>query len=307
MSQSVMRKSLRTVAPAVLCFSLCLSSCSGSKPATKPEVTISNETRYRNALSKMEKKKYDQAALELEPLMFSTRATNLEDDVLYSLGTAYFNSKQYLLSSEIYRRLLQQTPNSPHVKDAQFQLARSYEKLSPFYELDQEYTIKAINEFQAYLDQYPEQNTSEINNDVETYRELLKVNPGNASYKTKYEAAVAQLASQSPGKYCTTAIAVLKEKLAHNRYSIAEQYLKLKKYRAAGIYFDQVISFFKESRSYEPAWIGKITVAVKRQKWFEARQAIEEYQRLFPNKRDKIEGLYKKVLANFSNSRKSAQ
>jgi outer membrane protein assembly factor BamD len=307
MSQSVMRKSLRTVAPAVLCLSLFLTSCSSSKPPSKPVVSISNETRYRNAVAKLDKKKYDQAALELESLMFSTRATDLEGDVLYSLGTAYFQSKQYLLSSEIYRRLLQQTPNSPHVRDAQFQLARSYEKLSPFYELDQEYTIKAINEFQAYLDQYPSKDTSQISNDAETYRELLKVNPNNASYKAKYEAALAQLATQSPDKYCTTAISVLKDKLAHNRYSIAEQYQKLKKYRASGIYYEQVITFFKDSKWYEPAWVGKINIAVKRKRWFEARQAIEEFQRLFPDKRDKIEGLYKKVLTNFSNSRKSEQ
>ncbi|NTU58620.1 MAG: outer membrane protein assembly factor BamD [Chlorobiaceae bacterium] len=308
MSLSAMRKPVLTFVPGLLCLVLLLSSCSSSKLVSKkPVQEISVEQRYREATDLIAKKKYDKAILRLDPMMFSTRATDLEDDVLHSLGDAYFLSGQYLLSADVYRRLLQQTPDSPYAKDAQYQLARSYEKMSPGHELDQEYTVKAMAEFQNYLDQYPAQESSQAITDVETYRELLKVNPNNFSYKSKYNAAMADLARQSPANYCSAAIPVLREKLAHNRYSIALQYVKLKKYRSAVIFYDQIIVLYPDTKWLEPAWLGKIDMNVKRNKWFEARQAIEQYQQLFPDKTKKVEGAYKKVLENFSNSRQPAK
>ncbi len=304
MFQSVIRKPVLAFVPGLICLVLLLSSCSSSKPSSsRASLAIPAEQRYREATEMIAKRKYDKAITRLEPLMFSTRATDLEDDVLHSLAEAYFLSKQYLLSADIYRRLLQQTPDSPFAKDAQYQLGRAYEKLSPMHELDQEYTVKAIAEFQTYLDQYPGQESEQAVNDVETYRELLKVNPNNFSYKTKYAAAMAELSRQSPSSYCAAAIPVLREKLAHNRYSIAQQYVKLKKYRSAVLFFDQVIGLYPDTRWLEPAWLGKIDMDIKRHKWFEARQAIEQFQQLYPDKSKKVEGAYKKVMENFSNSR----
>jgi outer membrane protein assembly factor BamD len=302
-----MRKPVLTFLPGMICLVLFLSSCSTSQPVSSPQPTVSAEQKYREAVDLIARKKYDNAIMRLEPMMFSTRATDLEDEVLHSLGDAYFLSDQYLLSADIYKRLLQQTPNSPYAKEAQYQLARSYEKLSPTYELDQEYTVKAITEFQTYLDQYPSQEDAQTVNDVETYRELLKVNPTNQSYKAKYDAAMAILSRQSPTRYSSAAIPALREKLAHNRFSIAQQYAKLKKYRSAVIFYDQVIGKYPDTKWVEPAWIGKIDMAIKRHKWFEARQAIEQFQQLFPDKGNKVEGAYKKVLENFSNSRQNSK
>jgi outer membrane protein assembly factor BamD len=278
-------------------MTMLLSACSSTKKAVETE---SKEERYRVATAELDKKRYDSAILKFEGLMFSTRATPLEDKVLHSLGYAYFQTKQYMLSSEIYRRLLQQTPDSPFAKDAQFQLARSYEKLSPQYALDQEYTVKAINEFRIYIDQYPAQDSERIAGDVETYRELLKLKPDNAQYRAKYEQAMVELSQQSPAKYASTAIPALREKLAHNRFSIASHYARLKKYRPAAMYYDQVIANYSDTVWNEPAWIGKIEMAVKRNKWFEARQAIEQYQLHYPEKKEKVEGTYRKVLKKFS-------
>lgn len=287
----------RTFLPAMLCCAMLLSACASSKRAA---VTESKEDRFRVAMAELDRKHYDLAILKLEGLMFSTRATPLEDKVLHSLGYAYFQTKQYMLSAEIYRRLLQQTPDSPFARDAQFQLARSFEKLSPHYELDQEYTVKAINEFRIYLDQYPSQDAERINSDVETYRELLKLKPDNAQYKAKYEQAMSELSQASPAKYSLAAIPVLREKLAHNKYSIASHYARLKKYRPASMYYDQVIANYSDTAWNEQAWLGKIDMAVKRSKWFEARQAIEQFQLHYPEKKDKVDAIYKKVLRKFS-------
>jgi outer membrane protein assembly factor BamD len=304
MLHSVMKKSVLRILPGVLCLALPLSSCSSSKPAKTAAATVApTEQRYRTATEKIAKKKYDDAILILESLMFSTRATDLEDDVLNSLADTYFRTKQYILAADTYRRLLQQTPDSPYAKNAQFQIARSYEKLSPFYELDQEYTVKAIEEFTTYLDQYPSDESAEAASDAEMYKKLMEVNPTNASYRQKYDAAMALLSNQSPARYSAQAIPVLREKLAHNRFSIAHQYTKLKKYRAAEIFYDVIIDQYADTKWIEPAWIGKIDMEIKRKNWFEARQSIETFQQQFPAKAKLVEAASKEVLAHYSNTR----
>lgn len=304
MSQSVMKKSVRRTLPGLLCLALSLSSCSSSKPATTAAMKVSPaEQRYREATEKIAKRKYDNAIVILESLMFSTRATDLEDDVLNSLADSYFKKKEYILAADTYRRLLQQTPNSPYARNAQFQLARSYEKLSPFHELDQEYTVKAINEFTTYLDQYPSDDSGQAASDAEMYKKLMEVNPKNASYREKYEAAMAILSNESPARYSSQAIPLLREKLAHNRSSIARQYTKLKKYQAAEIFYDEVINQYPDTKWLESAWIGKIDSEIKHNNWFEARQSIETFQQLYPGKAKLVEAAAKRVTAHYSNKR----
>ncbi len=304
MSQSLMKKSALRILPGILCLALPLSSCSSSKSASTAAMTVTPaEQRYREATERIEKKNYDKAILILEPLMFSTRATDMEDDVLNALADSYFKTKEYILAADTYRRLLQQTPDSPYARNAQFQLARSYEKLSPYHELDQEYTVKAINEFTTYLDQYPSDDTGTAASDADMYKKLMEVDPSNASYRQKYEAAMAMLSSESPARYSSQAIPVLREKLAHNRFSIARQYVRLKKYQAAEIYYDVVINQYADTKWIEPAWVGKIDTEIKRANWFEARQSIETFQQLFPGKEKLVEDAAKKVLSHYSNSR----
>ncbi|AOS84867.1 hypothetical protein BIU88_12455 [Chlorobaculum limnaeum] len=304
MSQSLMKKSALRILPGLLCLALPLSSCSSSKSASTTAMTVTPaEQRYREATDRIEKKNYDKAIVILESLMFSTRATELEDDVLNAPADSYFKTKEYILAADTYRRLLQQTPDSPHARNAQFQLARSYEKLSPFHELDQEYTVKAISEFTTYLDQYPSDDSEEAASDADMYKKLMEVDPSNASYRQKYEAAMAVLSSESPARYSSQAIPVLREKLAHNRFSIARQYVRLKKYQAAEIYYDVVINQYADTKWIEPAWVGKIDTEIKRANWFEARQSIETFQQLFPGKEKLVEDAAKKVLSHYSNSR----
>ncbi|RXK87748.1 outer membrane protein assembly factor BamD [Chlorobaculum sp. 24CR] len=303
MSQSVMKKSVLRILPGLLCLALPLSSCSSSK-SPKASMTVTPvELRYREASEKIATKKYGDAIEILETLMFSTRATDLEDDVLKGLADSYYKKKEYILAADTYRRLLQQTPDSPYARDAQFMLAKSYEKLSPFHELDQEYTVKGINEFATYLDQYPLDDSAQAASDLELYKNLMEVNPDNASYRDKYEAAKAALANGSPARYSQQAVPALREKLANNRFSIARQYFKLKKYRAAEIFYDVVINQYADTKWVEPAWIGKIDSEIKHQNWFEARQSIEAFQQLFPGKGKQVEDAARKVTAHYSNER----
>ena len=273
--------------------------CSSSKPVTQNSAV---SDAYARALKIYEKKDYAGAAISLESLQFTARASALEDDIIFLLAQSYYHSEQYFLASETYTRLLQQMPTSPYASSAQFMLAKSYEQLVPNFELDQQPTHKAIEQFALYLDLYPMVDSTKIADDLKTYSELLKVKPDNLSYKQSYESAKARFARIDTLRYAAKAIPQLKEKLAKNAFSVAHQYIQLKKYKAAGICFDEVINRYSDTSYAKLAWTGKIDVLINRKKWFDARQTLEQYLELFPDRQQEMKGVKEKIAQNLTNS-----
>ncbi len=273
------------------------SGCSSSKPAVTTPTTLATEG-YAKAEKMYGNKDYDGAALTLESLLVTSRATALEDHVLFLLGKTYYNSGQYLLSSEIFTRLLKQVPSTPYAQIAQFLIAKSHEKLSPHYALDQQETVKAIDQFSVFMDLYPAPDASKILSDVETYRELLKINPENPLYKERYQKANTELAKVDTLKYAEKAIPVLRDKLAKSAYMIAQQYVQLKKYKAAVIFYDEIIKRYSDTGFVQQAWEGKIDALIKRKKWFEAGQVIDQYLQLYPLKLQYMKGMRDKIDQN---------
>ena len=287
---------------AVILFAMGLlmsSGCSSSKPAMTATERV-NEG-YARAQKLYDKGNYDEAALAFESLLFTSRATALEDDVLYYLAQSYYRSGQYILSAEMFTRLQQQISSTPYARTSQFLLAKSYEKLSPHFELDQQSTNKAIEQFGLYLELYPMTDSAKIASDVEMYKELLKINPGNADYKQKFAEATAHYARVDSLHYAEKAIPVLREKLAKNTYFVAHQYVQLKKYKAAVIFYDEVIKRYADTVYFKQALAGKIDVLMKRKKWFDAGQALDQYVQLFPEKQKEMKGVREKINKNFKN------
>jgi outer membrane protein assembly factor BamD len=275
------------------------SGCSSSKPA--PTATARVTDSYARAVKIYDKKDYSGAAIMLESLLFTSRATALEDDVLFLLASSYYHSGQYLLAAEMFTKLQQQITSTPYARTSQYLLAKSYEQLSPHFELDQQYTQKAIEHFALYMDLYPMADASKVASDVETYRELLKINPANDSYKKSYATATAQYSRIDSLRYAEKAIPVLREKLAKNMFFIARQYVQLKKYKAAAIFYDEVINRYSDTIYAKQALEGKIDVLIKRKKWFDAGQAVDQYVQLFQDKQKEMKDIREKIKQNFKN------
>ncbi len=281
-----------------MAITLVISGCSSSKHAADKPASSRVKESYDDAQGLYAKRKYDDAALKLESLIFTSRGTAFEDKVLFLLGQTYYASKQYLLAVDMYGRLIRQVPSSSYIKTAQFMLAKSHEKLSPHYELDQEHTVKAIEQYALYRELYPEADSAKYAGDIEMYTELLKVNPNNQSYREGLASAKSQIHRLDSLNYAAKTIPVLRDKLAKNTFTIARTYIQLKKYRAAGIYYDEVITKYPET-SYAPlAWTGKIDVLIKRKKWFDASQTIDQYLQLYPAKEKQMQGERDKIKSN---------
>lgn len=288
-------KRMAIIAGLCLVSGTLFSACSSVKSPSSGDVT----ERYSYARNLLAEEKYERAIVELESLMFETRATAIEDDVLFALAEAYYDSEQYLLAIDIYKRLLEQTPGSPLAEESQFKLAKSHKELSPSFSRDQEHTKKAIREFQLYLELYPAKDPQQLQSDIELYTELLKLNPDDMQYKRNLALAEAQYTRLDKINESKTSIAELREKLAFSEFSIAEQYRKLKKYRGSIDYYDTVIRFYPDTVYFEKAWIGKIEVLLKREKWFEAKAALDAYDQQFPENMKKVEDYRKRVLKHF--------
>ncbi|MFZ4523985.1 MAG: outer membrane protein assembly factor BamD [Chlorobium sp.] len=274
------------------------SGCSSSKPENAQNSLVNEGCA--SAVKLYEKKDYQTAIFKLESLMFPARATALEDDVLYLLGQSYYHSGDYMLAADMFSRV-HQLSSTPYARTSQFMVAKSYEQLSPHFELDQQDTRKSIEQFSLYQELYPVSDTSKVASDVKTWKELLKLNPENISYKQSYALASAQYSRIDSLKYSEKAIRTMREKLAKNSFFIARQYVKLGKYKAAGIFYDEVITHYPDTIYDQPALEGKIDVLIIRKKWFDAGMALDQYLQLFPEKKKQMQGLRDTITQNCKN------
>jgi outer membrane protein assembly factor BamD len=279
---------------------LTFSGCSSTKPPTTATEHV-NEA-YAKAKALYAKKDYSAAAVTLETLIFTSRATAIEGDILFLLAQSYYYSEQYYLAGDTYTKLLRQMPSSPFARTAQFMVGKSYEQLSPHYELDQQTTAKAIEQYKVYIEQYPVKDSLRISGEVDTYRELLKINPQNPSYKENYTRAMSQYARIDSVRYAFKAISRMRDKLARNAFSVAHQYVQLGKYKAAAIFYDEVIKKYSDSSYLHQSWTGKIDVLIKRKKWFDASQTLELYIQLYPAREKEMAGVKAKIAQNLKKS-----
>ncbi len=132
-------------------FIVLLAGCSSSIDTS----SFTAEEHYNYALKLYNEKDYEQALQEFQNFILQYPGSTYNDDAQYYLGMTYFQREQYLLGAYEFSKLIKNIAASPYVPEAQFMLAESYYKLSPAYQLDQAYTKKAIEEFQAFIDFFP--------------------------------------------------------------------------------------------------------------------------------------------------------
>jgi len=125
--------------------------CSGGVDTTQ----LGPEEHFEYAMSLFNDEDYEDVTRELQSILLQYPGSSVNDDAQYYLGFTYFKKEQYLLAAYEFSKLIRNIPASPFVADAQYGLAEAYYQLSPPYPLEQSYTKKAVEEFQAFLDFFP--------------------------------------------------------------------------------------------------------------------------------------------------------
>jgi outer membrane protein assembly factor BamD len=217
-----------------------LISCSGSKDLS----SLSSEERFLLAKQKFDKKDYLEAISEFESIMIQYSGTGIVDDAQYYLAYSYFQRSEYIKSAFEFSKLIRNFPTSEYVKDAQFMLAESYYKLSPHYTLDQRFTEKAIEEYQAFIDFFPDD-----------------------PRKSEAEKRIKEL----------------NDKLARKIFETAEQYRRMKYIKSAMIYYDLLLEKYPDSKYSSQALYTKIKLLVERSRNKEALDEAKRFLQRYPN------------------------
>jgi outer membrane protein assembly factor BamD len=125
--------------------------CSSSINTTE----LGPEERLNYAVSLYEEEDYEDALNEFQSLLLQYPGSIIVDDTQYYLGMTRYQRDEYIVAAYEFSKLIRNMPASEFVPKAQYMLAESYYQLSPNFNLDQQYTIKAVAELQAFIDYFP--------------------------------------------------------------------------------------------------------------------------------------------------------
>ena len=217
-----------------------LFGCGGPKP----ESSWTSAEYFKYALDMYEDEDYFEAVNEFTVITLRYPGSVYSDSAQFYLGMCHFKMDEYIISAAEFNKLIEEMSRSPLVPEAQYMLAESYFELSPRAELDQEYTMQAIKQYQLFLEDFP---TNEKKEEVE--KKLLS----------------------------------LREKLARKEWRNAEIYRKMNKYRASLIYYDIVLNNFYDTDVADEAQFGKALVFIELQEWQNARNNFMLFKEKYPD------------------------
>jgi len=221
-------------------LALILPSCGTSDLAK----SLSAEERFELGKKKFENKDFLDAMGEFEIVKLQYPGSSIADDAQFHLAECRFNQEEYLLAAQEFQELRRNFPASSLVAAAQYKIGLCYYMLTPRSSLDQQYTLRAIDDFQAFIEYYPA-------------HELAQ----DASLKIKE----------------------LNNKLAKKLYDTAELYMIMEYFKSATIYFNNIVEKFHDTEFAEPALLGKVKSLVYRNKFNDARQELDKFFEKYPN------------------------
>jgi len=133
-------------------LTILLSSC-GKKVQKE---NLSAEAYFEYAKSLFDRKKYVDAITEFTVITLKFSGNPVVDDAQFYLAESHFRNDEFLIAGAEYQKVINDYPESALVEEAFYKMGLSYYNLSQRSELDQEYTLKALRQFQNFIEAYPE-------------------------------------------------------------------------------------------------------------------------------------------------------
>ena len=121
------------------------------------KVLKSNDYNYKFEYAKraFEEKKYAQAATLLKDVVTVFKGSDKAEESLYLLAMSHYENKEYYDATAYFQTYYNRYPKGKYTEMARFFAGYGYYLDSPDPQLDQTYTVKAIEELQAFLDYFP--------------------------------------------------------------------------------------------------------------------------------------------------------
>ena len=214
-----------------LSLALLLTACGGGKL----RANLTTEERLTEAMKLFEKHDYFEARTQFRIITLNAPGSAIVDKAQFYLAECHFHMDEFIIAGEEYKKLIRLYPKSEYLDDAQFKIGLAYYKLSPKSDLDQKYTWQAIEEFQRFMEDYPQ---SDLKGEAQNY--LMQV----------------------------------RNKLAKKDFDTADLYRKLAYYESALVYFEEVLARFYDTKYAEPSLFYKAEIQFKLEKYVEARDTL---------------------------------
>lgn len=114
------------------------------------------ELKYTYAKKYFDEKKYGRTITLLDEILSAYTGSSKEEEILYLLAQAYFYDKDYVSATQYYARYYNKFPKGAYTELARFNAAYGLYLDSPDARLDQTSTIRGIQQFQEFLEYYPQ-------------------------------------------------------------------------------------------------------------------------------------------------------
>ena len=201
------------------------------------------EEAFKAAKLSYDKGDYAEAVQNFSLIKIKFSGTSVIDKTMFYLAMTYYQRKEFILGAYEFENLLKNYSSTSYQVEARYQLAMCYYKLSPKYQLDQTYTYYAINELQNFIVLFP---------------------------KHKYVADVDKMIKE------------LRNKLALKEYKSAELYIVMENYKAAIVYYDNIMNEYFDTDFVDDALLGKINALYLKKQYFQANDEIKKFKTRYP-------------------------
>lgn len=178
----------------------------------KIQKSSNTEYKLQKANEYYDKAQYGKSIVLYEELLTIFKGTKRFEDIYYKYAMSYYKQNSFLAASYHFKNFSDLFPSSKRAEETRFLHSKSLFQNSKEYTLDQGGTKKTISELQNFINMHPQsQRVTEANKMIDKSREMLED-------KDKYS---------------------------------AELYYKVSRFRAAALYFEQIINKYPDSKNID--------------------------------------------------------
>jgi outer membrane protein assembly factor BamD len=224
----------------VLILMLFAAGCGSSIPLTE---RLDAEELYNHAAELLAAGRYQRAAEAFERFVFRFPGHPRQPDARYHLAEAFAGRREFLSAANEYLRFALEYPTHARAADARFGACEAYARLSPRHQLDQQYTVAAIEHCESLLMYYPD-----------------------SEHAAAAQAIIAEMAN----------------KLALKQFDVGEHYLRRRAYDSAILSYDEVLTRYPDTPTAPRALLRLIEVYERLGYEQDEEQATQRLLRDYP-------------------------
>jgi len=213
---------------------------------------------YKTAFDLYEVEEYQRAQTLFELIIPQYRGKAELEKIYKTYAYTFYHQGKYVLSNYYFKNFATTFPNSESREEAEFMAAFSNYEMSPSYRLDQTFTLRAIENFQTFVNTYPNsERVAECNKLIDQMRlklEEKEFEEANLYFDLRqYQAATVTYENLLKDFPETTRGESVRYMMAKAAYNLAENSVyekKSERYEVATNYASDFTRKYKDSDNY---------------------------------------------------------